>query len=163
MSQKFHFTLTLKLNGTTNPIPDGEYEVESSVLSGATAKSPNISTITFKNGVATVDLSHGQSITIKGLPNNYVIASIVEDTTQGYEAIITAPDGAIINDTQQMIQLKDSNKIDENIEILYTNKYVEVPPEGVRNEVLPSVIAVVTGISVLGLLLLYRRKRRKRG
>jgi pilin isopeptide linkage protein len=162
MSQKFHFTLTLKLNGTTNPIPDGEYEVQSSVLSGATANSPNISTITFKNGVATVDLSHGQSITIKGLPNNYVIDSIVEDTTKGYEAIITAPDGAIINDTQQMIQLKDSNKIDESIEILYTNKYVEVPPEGVRNEVLPSVIAVVTGISVLGLLLLYRRKRRKR-
>ena len=82
----FNFSIDLwvrdyyELNGTFDVVPGA--------ISGVEA--PDISTITFNNGHADVQLKHGQNITITGLPDGYVY-TVTEDewNMDGYTSSLT--------------------------------------------------------------------------
>jgi hypothetical protein len=160
-TKKFTFTITLKkIDGTTTTPLTGKYTVTSSVVSGTSTTAPSISELNFTNGVAEVKLSHGQSITIEGLPYNYTIDSIVEEKVDGYTTTIIAPSDATIDNSNRKVELKDSSKIAKATTIVYTNEFASPSPTGIDMDTMLYAMIFGMGIIIGALFLARRRKRR---
>lgn len=92
----FPITITLK-DADGNPA-SGSYKYTGSVASDAAgAKEPADGTLEFKNGTATVELAHGQRITIAGIPSGYKY-TVVEGEHDGYDVSYQGESGTLDHD-----------------------------------------------------------------
>ncbi len=110
--KSFKFTVTLT-DGNEKALVDQTFDVE---WTNADSNAPN-TVKTNENGEFTVDLSDGQTIKIKGLPEktHYMIAEDEKDAnTKGYEKVSEK-------------NSKGDIKENETAEVSFTNKRIEMP------------------------------------
>lgn len=139
LSSKYTFNLELKdKNGQSI---DGTYQVIGGIIDGLkNIPSPDIKEITFINGKASIQLSHGQKITIKDLKNGYVCNVFeVEENKDGY---ITKYNGQKINGIE--LQLTGNNVI------TVENNKEFVPPTGIND----NFNNIFTGLGIVSLMLI---------
>jgi hypothetical protein len=117
-NQDFQFRITLTTSGNA-PI-SGTYTVESSGTDGALA--PNYKSLTFdSNGQALVTLSHGQSITIFGLPDGYnATAAELNVDTERYTTQVQVDGGTATNGTSATVNTSSTST--HRNSIAFTNK-----------------------------------------
>lgn len=92
------FPITITLTDADGKEASGSYKYTGSVASGATdAKAPADGTLEFKNGSATVNLAHGQRITIAGIPSGYTY-KVAEGDHAGYDVSYAGESGTLDRD-----------------------------------------------------------------
>ncbi|MCL2654192.1 MAG: hypothetical protein FWD65_00595 [Coriobacteriia bacterium] len=125
-SKKFTFTVTLT-DSHGDPIK-GDFPYVGGLVAGVDAIAPDDGTLSFdENGVATIELSHGQSITVQNVLVNDVI-QIKETEDPDYKTSImeSGPSPVFIdgNDTGKLT-------LSHNPVYAFTNEYKPVVPSGV--------------------------------
>jgi TQXA domain-containing protein len=117
-NQNFQFRITLTTSGN-DPI-SGTYTVVSSSTDNAIA--PNYKSLTFdSNGQAVVTLSHGQSITIMGLPDGYnATAAELNVDTERYTTQVQVDGGTASNGTSATVNTSSTST--HRNSIAFTNR-----------------------------------------
>lgn len=150
----FQFEITVTNNGT--PL-EGTYEyIGGTVASVNNATKPNDGNIVFTNGEATVDLKHGQTVTLLGLPDG-ALCNITEPDAQadGYTVSMT------VNGTTQTSVENVELPGDTTTQISFTNHRDGSVPTGIMIDSFPWMMAA--GLCLLcgaALLLTWKIRRR---
>jgi hypothetical protein len=143
----FHITLT-DANG--DPLKNQDIEV---LLSGQTKTTVYT---TDENGVLTITLKHGETITLKDLPKGTKYT--IKET--GAEVYTT---GFSVNDGEEEIsdEQSQSGTLDDDTAVNVTNDFTVKVPAGVRTETQPYILLLAIAAGCLCLLLVGRHCRKK--
>jgi hypothetical protein len=158
-NKAFRFDIELKAGETALT---GKVKVTSSAIAGVTA--PDYTELEFKDGKATVNLKHGQKITLEGLPYNYT-CKITEDSTVAAGYTIKSLFDAGTQNTETTgtenasgATITVSGYADATVS--YVNTKTNIVPTGIRLDIMPYIIVVAMVLGLAVLLLTRRRSRR---
>lgn len=133
------------LNGTYDYIGGVKEEYKQETTSPQSGK------LTFTDGMAEINLSHGQQITIKNLPPNSTFS--VEEEQANTDGYVTTYNG---NDSPA------SGKLDKDAEVNVVNTKTTVPNTGITDRNIDGGIILAVGITGI-LLLIFTICRTRRG
>lgn len=157
-TKEFTFNISL-MNG--GQVVNGTYTCTPGTVDGTNAEVPSINSVEFTNGTANVQLKHGQTITIHGLPTN-TVATVTEtdDSRQGYTTTYTNSDQTTEGSNEGNSAQETLNSNDNTI--AFTNTLTSVPSTGsFFDNNATNVLMVIASIAILALAALgiWRYKR----
>lgn len=152
------FTFQIQLKESDGSILTGEYDYTGGVMEGMdgiTAQEPG--TLQLENGAADFTLSHGQTITIHGLPvgTSYTI------TEPGAQA-----DGYTVTPTGGVTIYQDGHcegTLDQATTVTYKNHKGTAVPTGIRFDALPWLLALLCGLAGCTALCMTGKRHRRKG
>ena len=152
------FTFQIQLKESDGSILAGEYDYTGGVMEGmAGITAPEPGTLRLEDGAADFTLSHGQTITIHGLPVGTTY-TITEPDAQA--------DGYTVSASGSGTQLKRdascSGSLDQATTVTFTNEKATAVPTGIRQDILPWLLALLCGMTGCAVLCAtsYARKRK---
>ncbi len=113
-----------------------------------------IDRIVLKDGAATVTLSHGQSLTVEGIPYGYDVRVAESDAGEGYA---TALSGSVTSNTKDTGWMTAMN---QELRVAFTNRLEIAVPTGILMDIWPYLLIVLSGLGGITLLLACRRRKR---
>lgn len=151
------FTFVIDITKEDGTPLEGTYAYTGSVLADYAQESqaPADGTLTFQNGKATIQLSHGQQVQIKGLPFHCRYTVTEQEANQdGYQTTYNQSSSAA------------SGLLDSSAQVHIVNTKADIPETGLPPAVTGALIAA-SSLAVIGLLipllnLMYKRKRKHR-
>ena len=152
------FAFQIELENPDGSILTGEYAYTGGTVAGITgAVAPGNGTLTLVNGADTFALSHGQTITIHGLPvgTTYTINEL-DAQADGYT--VTAS-----SETSKMTRDASCNgTLNQETTVTFTNQKATAVPTGLRLDALPWLLALLCGLAGCAVLCAtsYARKRK---
>jgi TQXA domain-containing protein len=152
-------TVTNSDGTSTRPVT-GTFDVTCGTIEGSKATPrTDISSLTFDSeGLATVRLRHGQTITVTGLPDGCTYTVTEMDNDAYTPSITSLPAGASRTETSQGLAV--TGTCSGKISVQYTNTKNETVPTGIRTDWKPygTILAMIFIFGILQLVNLRRRK-----
>ena len=153
------FTFQIQLKESDGSILAGEYDYTGGVMEGmAGITAPEPGTLRLEDGAADFTLSHGQTITIHGLPVGTTY-TITEPDAQA--------DGYTVSASGSGTQLKRdascSGSLDQATTVTFTNEKATAVPTGIRLNALPWLLALLCGLAGCTALCVTGKTRRRKG
>jgi hypothetical protein len=158
LKKAFAFEIYLK-DETGNAVSDS-FAVETKATDGADALSIPGSKLTFTDGKAEVALTHGQSITIKSVPEGYKyeIKEVLESDSV-YTTSIHITSGSD-SDTKNRTTDTGELTLSANATAAFTNTMPDVVPTGIHTNAAQHAMFLIMLILLVGIACIFRAKRR---
>lgn len=153
------FTFQIQLKESDGSILAGEYDYTGGIVDGITgAVAPDDDSLKLDaEGKATFALSHGQTITIHGLPvgTTYTITE-PDAQADGYTVTASGEDAKMTRDASC------NGTLDQATTVTFTNEKATAVPTGIRQDILPWLLALLCGMTGCAVLCAtsYARKRK---
>lgn len=155
------FTFQIQLKKSDGSVLTGEYDYTGGTVAEITgAVAPNNGSLTLnEKGEATFTLSHGQTITIHGLPvgTTYTITE-PDAQADGYTVTASGSPGKVT-----MTQASCTGTLDQATTVTYTNQKATAVPTGIRLDTLPWLLALLCGLGGCAALCVTGKIRRRKG
>lgn len=153
------FTFQIQLKESDGSILAGEYDYTGGVMEGmAGITAPEPGTLRLEDGAADFTLSHGQTITIHGLPVGTAY-TITEPDAQADGYTVTAS-----SETSKMTRdASCSGTLNQETTVTFTNEKGTAVPTGIRLDALPWLLALLCGLAGCAALCVTGKTRRRKG
>ena len=154
------FTFQIQLKESDGSILAGEYDYTGGIVDGITgAVAPDDDSLKLDaEGKATFALSHGQTITIHGLPVGTTY-TITEPDSQADGYTVTAS-----SETSKMTRDASCNgTLNQKTTVTFTNEKATAVPTGIRLDALPWLLALLCGLAGCTALCVTGKTRRRKG
>ena len=154
------FTFQIQLKKSDGSILTGEYDYTGGIVDGITgAVAPDDDSLKLDaEGKATFALSHGQTITIHGLPvgTTYTITE-PDAQADGYTVTASGADAKMSRDASC------NGTLNQATTVTYTNQKATAVPTGIRLDTLPWLLALLCGLGGCAALCVTGKIRRRKG
>lgn len=154
------FTFQIQLKKSDGSILTGEYDYTGGIVDGITgAVAPDDDSLKLDaEGKATFALSHGQTITIHGLPvgTTYTITE-PDAQADGYTVTASGEDAKMTRDASC------NGTLNQKTTVTYTNQKATAVPTGIRLDTLPWLLALACGLAGCTALCVTGKIRRRKG
>ena len=153
------FTFQIQLKESDGSILAGEYDYTGGVMEGmAGITAPEPGTLRLEDGAADFTLSHGQTITIHGLPvgTTYTITEL-DAQADGYTVTASGEDAKMTRDASC------SGTLNQETTVTFTNEKGTAVPTGIRLNALPWLLALLCGLAGCTALCVTGKTRRRKG
>ena len=154
------FTFQIQLKKSDGSILTGEYDYTGGIVDGITgAVAPDDDSLKLDaEGKATFALSHGQTITIHGLPvgTTYTITE-PDAQADGYTVTASGADAKMSRDASC------SGTLNQETTVTFTNEKATAVPTGIRLNALPWLLALLCGLAGCTALCVTGKTRRRKG
>lgn len=153
------FTFQIQLKKSDGSILTGEYDYTGGVMEGMTGiTAPEPGTLPLEDGAADFTLSHGQTITIHGLPVGTTY-TITEPDAQADGYTVTAS-----SETSKMTRdASCSGTLNQETTVTFTNEKATAVPTGIRLDALPWLLALLCGMTGCAVLCVTSHARKRKG
>lgn len=154
------FTFQIQLKESDGSTLTGEFDYTGGVMEGmAGITAPKPGTLQLENGAADFTLSHGQTITIHGLPvgTTYTITE-PDAQADGYTVTASGSPGKVT-----MTQASCTGMLDQATTVTFTNEKATAVPTGIRLDALPWLLALLCGLAGCTALCVTGKTRRRKG
>ena len=154
------FTFQIQLKESDGSILAGEYDYTGGIVDGITgAVAPDDDSLKLDaEGKATFALSHGQTITIHGLPvgTTYTITEL-DAQADGYTVTASSETSKMSRDASC------SGTLNQETTVTFTNEKATAVPTGIRLNALPWLLALLCGLAGCTALCVTGKTRRRKG
>ena len=153
------FTFQIQLKESDGSILAGEYDYTGGVMEGmAGITAPEPGTLRLEDGAADFTLSHGQTITIHGLPvgTTYTITE-PDAQADGYTVTASGADAKMSRDASC------SGTLNQETTVTFTNEKATAVPTGIRLNALPWLLALLCGLAGCTALCVTGKRHRRKG
>ena len=154
------FTFQIQLKKSDGSILTGEYDYTGGIVDGITgAVAPDDDSLKLDaEGKATFALSHGQTITIHGLPvgTTYTITE-PDAQADGYTVTASGADAKMSRDASC------NGTLNQETTVTFTNQKATAVPTGLRLDALPWLLALLCGLAGCTALCVTGKTRRRKG
>ena len=153
------FTFQIQLKESDGSILTGEYDYTGGVMEGMTGiTAPEPGTLRLEDGAADFTLSHGQTITIHGLPvgTSYTITE-PDAQADGYTVTANGEDAKMTRDASC------NGTLSQDTTVTFTNEKATAVPTGIRLDTLPWLLTLACGLGGCAALCVTGKIRRRKG
>ena len=154
------FAFQIELENPDGSILTGEYAYTGGIVTGITgAVAPDDDSLKLDaEGKATFALSHGQTITIHGLPvgTTYTITE-PDAQADGYTVTASGEDAKMTRDASC------NGTLSQETTVTFTNEKATAVPTGIRQDTLPWLLTLVCGLGGCAALCVTGKIRRRKG